>query len=197
MKIGIRIIFAIILAVTGVLGASSNTILASDEDRYNGSEPQAFNQVLWDEFTKAEDIDKFFSRLTPEEQKDLIEMLTNLKCETVITVEQTRGDLAVTHSKYWTNLGATIYEYHLRIDWSWNGTIITQIRDHHSWGVTYWYYQYEQLSESESGGVGDDFFTRWSQARFWLEIGGWLVSTNMHEISMTVTANGGCDSYCN
>ncbi|MDD4924071.1 MAG: hypothetical protein PHF74_04470 [Dehalococcoidales bacterium] len=197
MKISIRIIFAIILAVTGVLGASSSTILASGEDRYNGSEPQAFNQVLWDEFTKAEDIDKFFNGLTPEEQKVLIEMLTNLKCETVITIEQSRGDLAVTHSKYWTNLGATIYEYHLRIDWSWDGETITQIRDHHSWGVTYWYYQYEQLSESESGGVGDDFFMRWSQGRFWLEIGGWTISTNMHEISMTVTANGGCTSYCN
>ncbi|MFA5628707.1 MAG: hypothetical protein WC958_00360 [Dehalococcoidales bacterium] len=192
MKKGFSIILVLILVISGTLMIGGNVFSASSENKYVEDGTRAFNQALWNEFTKADDVDNFFTGLTTEKQEALIEMLTPVKCESITTVSKARGQKTVYQmTTYKGPLGGTLFEYCMQLEWGYDNVIITEIYDRHSWGNTYWGYQHDALSESESGGVGNIFFKSVNRSEFCLSLGGRVISITKPWIDITVDQNGG------
>ena len=141
----------------------------------------------------SDDPDKAFSELEPGIQKALIDALTDLKHKVVVDEDSTRGTktVTVTINVYSDPFGTLIWSFNQQIGWGYDGTYVTSVFSHQSWGSATWPWSYEGLiSESEIGGVGYTYFHRFSQGKFSMQIGGIPVQTDTPWINQYVYGNG-------
>lgn len=132
-------------------------------------------------------------RLTPDELKAAIDKLSSVNIYSrVVDETTTRGSNSVTIEVYSVALsGQKLWSYYQRIDWSYSGGQITSVT-RYRWGTVYQvFWSFEgHIGNTESGGVGQSYYQAWTQGKFVLNIGGWVVQTQYPWIDMTVYGNG-------
>ena len=189
-RILITMCIAIVLSIVIALPvAAADTIKLSDWS------DMGTLKALYEKCIQSDNPDEYFAKLPNIAQQALIAALSQV--EYVRTIDSnsplTDGQTGVTQTvnAYSIPFGTWLYSFNQRIEWSYDGTYITGIYDHHSWGETSWPWFYQGLaSESESGGYGSTYFQRYSQGIFELILMEFVVQSDYPSIDMTVYGDG-------
>lgn len=128
---------------------------------------------------------KAFLKTTSVKKTATVHCMPNRSCplswfdpdiaDTVTVVFDYTNPLQSTGTCVWTSfqdlgtdvLGSLLWTYNQRVDWCWNGGLLTAAYSNH-WGVTHmalWAFD-GVIGSSESGGVGSPYYTAFSSARF-------------------------------
>lgn len=180
------------LLVPSVSLAAESSGTANDASSVDWSDPVVLKN-LYEKIKDAEDPDKAFAELPSEAQEALMDAFTKeIKYKTVVTqdIERGTGDLTITIVGDIFPFGE-VWWFHQRVRWYYDGTYVTGIPIHQSWGEAEWPFSYQGIiSESETGGVGYTYFHRFSQGKFTMNIAGWPVLTMTPWIDQWVYGTG-------
>lgn len=185
MKITVRILIACILVITGVMGAMSVGVMATDaEDLYN-------------ELQKSEDQVAFIEGLSKDDRSALFEYLDKIsQCKEVVTVTYGGGDRSstscqATRTGYYQ--GQPVYSHTLRVDWNYDGTYVwlVTITDSYNGGV-YWPWGWEEESLTHDKDYNPTYTAcdAWSDAKWNKLYLGFKVGEVDSNLTFTVYGNG-------
>lgn len=185
----IRIILATLLVTIGIVSTGLPAVAA---DSVTQSDIESL-PAIYEKIVQSDNPDKAFAELPEDVQKALIEALSNIKVEATVSQDGLLDDsMGITVEIDGRSLlGTIVWSFFQKIEWSYNGTYVTAVTDHHSWGSSTWPWFYQGIiGESESGGAGYTYFSRFSQGYFEEIILEWVIDSDSPWISMTVYGDG-------
>ncbi len=172
----------------------------NDTGTSNWSDPVSVKALI-EQLSKAGDnTDALYASLPPDAQAAVLEYLKVTQVTTnVSTTGDDRGCKSYQVQVNWKNaLGQTLFSYFQKIDWCYDGSIITNNPTRLRWGEVYaplWSFD-GHIGNSESGGINQWSYEAWTQGKFKLCLGGDIgcIQYKYPWIDMTVYGDGSYSS---
>jgi len=147
---------------------------------------------LIDELVEArDDAADIWNKLTPEEQKAIIEEISSWEVHSrVIKETGTKSGGMLTVEVYKGPANKKVFSYYQRIIWYWNGVTITSVQAN-QWPDVYlppWTFAGDEVNQW--GGSGYTYFRSRADAVFQFKIGEYVIMEEYPWIDMTVYGDG-------